>query len=150
MLNPLNLPEYKHKIITENDKQYILDPVRNKYLLLTPEEWVRQNFLKYLIAEKKYPAGLISIEAGIKMNHLKRRYDALLYSRQGKPFMLLEFKSPSVRITQKVFDQITEYNNQFVTPYIIVSNGLKHYCCKLNDDNQKYEFLPEIPDFDKL
>ncbi len=149
-MESLNLPHYNHKIIIENNKEFILDSIRNKYLLLTPEEWVRQNFLTYLIHEKKYPASLISIEAEIRYHKLRRRYDALLYSKKGKPLMLMEFKSPKVAITQKVFDQIRQYNQHFLVPYMTISNGLKHFCCKHDAIKNTYEFLSEIPEFLQL
>lgn len=150
-MQKLNLPEYSFKITTSEDKkQWIYDSFRKKNILLTPEEWVRQNLLKFLVKEKEYPQSLISIESGIKVNRLVRRYDALVYARNGNPIMLIECKAAGVAINQDTFDQISAYNISVLSKYMLISNGIKHYCCKLNDNKKSFDFLEEIPYYNKL
>jgi len=147
----LNLPEYDFKTrINESGKTEIFDYVRKKYLLQTPEEWVRQNFIRYLITEKSYPSSLILIEKGLNIHQMKRRFDAVVYTNSGKPAMLIEFKAPQVKINQKVFQQIANYNLQLRVKYLLVSNGLNHYCCEMDYLKQSFIFLNNIPDFGEL
>jgi hypothetical protein len=150
-MEKLNLPEYVFKTRPLADGgQEIFDPVRKKYLKLTPEEWVRQNFIQYLVNEKAYPQSLVLIEKGLTVNRMKKRFDAVVYSKQGHPLVLIEFKSPKVNIHQKVFEQIAAYNLQLKVKYLVVSNGLKHYSCKVNHENNDINFLTEIPNFNEL
>lgn len=150
-MEKLNLPQYEFKTQqTQTGGIEIFDPVRKKYLVLTPEEWVRQNFIQFLIEEKGYPQSLVLIEKGLTVNRMKKRFDAVIYSKSGEPIVLIEFKSVKVKIDQKVFEQIAAYNMQLKVNYLIVSNGLKHYCCKINYATNKIEFLPDIPEFEKL
>lgn len=142
----LNLPEYKFKIKTVNDKKYIFDLNRKKWVRLTPEEWVRQNFIQYLIHEKKYPAPLIKVEGEIVVNKMKRRGDIIVY-KNSRPFLIVECKAPEVEINQSVFEQIAQYNIPLKVIYLIVTNGIKHFCCKMNYFSNSYEFLNEIPDY---
>lgn len=128
----------------------ILDPIRKKFVRLTPEEWVRQNFVQYLIHEGKYPPGLIAIEIMSKFNKLKNRVDVLVHDRKGNPVMIVECKSPEIKINDEVFDQIVRYNMGFRVPYLIVTNGMDHYACKIDVENNKYEFLLVIPLYDDL
>lgn len=144
----LNLPDYQFKI--EKDKNLIFDEIRKKYVKLTPEEWVRQNFLKYLILEKNYPQSLISVEHEIQLNSLSKRCDAVVFSRKGFPEMILEFKSPSIILSQTTFDQIFRYNLVLKVQYLIVSNGLKHFMCKINFQEKNYSFIKEILDYEDL
>lgn len=147
----LNLPEYGFRTRTNNQQKVeIFDEIRKKFLALTPEEWVRQNFIKYLVEEKNYPASLISIEKGIKVNNMQKRFDAVVYDRKGNPTALIEFKSPKVAINQKVMEQISRYNLTLNVKYLIVSNGLTHYCCFVNRDNGQISFLDTIPTYDQL
>ena len=141
----LNLPAFEHKIKKEQEKLYIYDSIRRKYLLLTPEEWVRQHFLHYLISELHYPKGLITTESGLKYHHLQRRTDIVVFDRQAKPYMIVECKAPSVKINQQVFNQIATYNKVLQANLLVISNGLQHFCCRLKTENQKWEFLPQIP-----
>lgn len=150
MFPKLNLPTYSFRIEQQSGKKLIFDEIRKKSLVLTPEEWVRQNFIRFMIEEKKYPASLLAIETGLKLNRNQFRADLLVYDRRGKPLLIVEFKAPSVKISQQAFDQITRYNMTFQVPYLIVSNGLSHYCCKVNPEGQTYAFLKEIPTFDQL
>ena len=144
---PLNLPSYPFKIKEEEASVFIFDDIRKKYLLLTPEEWVRQHVVKYLIHEKNYPKTLIKLEGGLKLNALQKRTDILIFDSSGKRVVLVECKAPSVNITQKVFDQIARYNFVHRTECLIVSNGLEHYCCQIDFEQKTYRFIPEIPDF---
>lgn len=141
----LNLPEYSFRITGKEGEESIFDPVRKKYVKLTPEEWVRQNFVRYLINEGKYPPGLIAVEVMSPFNKLRKRVDILIHNRLGKPVMIVECKSPDVKLDDKVFDQIVCYNMGFMVPFIIVTNGLDHYACKIDHENKKYEFLLVIP-----
>jgi hypothetical protein len=146
-MQKLNLPEYSFKIRTTADKTSIFDSLRKKYVRLTPEEWVRQNFVQFLIAEKKYSPSLIAVEAGVKVNNNPQRADLVIFNRSGNPLLVAEFKAPEVKISQQTFDQIVRYNMQLKVPYLIVSNGLDHYCCKISYEDNSYAFLPEIPGF---
>ena len=128
----------------------ILDPLRRKYVRLTPEEWVRQNFVQYLINEGKYPPGLIGIEVMFRWNKLKRRVDILVHNRLGEPVMIVECKEPEVKISDKVFDQIVCYNLGLKVPYIVVTNGLDHVACKMNFRENKYDYLLVIPLYEDL
>lgn len=128
----------------------IFDEIRRKYVRLTPEEWVRQNFVRYLVVEGRYPAGLMAIEAQVRLNTMKRRVDVLVHSRSGMPLMVIECKEPAVRIDDNVFDQVVAYNMALKTPYIVVTNGIDHYACRVDAGNKKYEFLHEIPLYDDL
>lgn len=148
-MEKLNLPQYPIKIKQEEGKQYVFDAIRKKYLVLTPEEWVRQNFLQYLIHDKKYPASLIEIEKGLKLNELQKRADSLVY-KDSKPYVLIEFKAPKIKITQEVFEQIGRYNSIFKVPYLIVSNGLEHYCARIDFEQNSFKFLDGVPNYGKL
>lgn len=147
----LNLPSYKVNI-RENPRQgrEIYDDFRKKFVRLTPEEWVRQHFLHYLVSEKHYPASLIGVEKGLMVNGMQKRFDAVVFRNDSKPAVLIEFKAPSVRIHQSVFDQVASYNLLLNANYLMVSNGLTNYCCKMDYQNHQYTFLDNIPDFKKL
>ncbi|MCB2194767.1 MAG: type I restriction enzyme HsdR N-terminal domain-containing protein [Bacteroidetes bacterium] len=143
----LNLPTYSFNIKLIEQRKHIFDFIRKKFVILTPEEWVRQNFLRYLVDEKNYPASLIAIEKEFKLNNLSKRSDAVVYNKMGKPFLIVEFKAPDVKIDQKVFDQIARYNMKLKVNYLMVSNGMEHYCCMLDYSKNSYVFLKEIPNF---
>ncbi len=128
-----------------NGKLTVFDPLRRKFVALTPEEWVRQHFVNYLLTEKHYPQSLIANEIQINLNNLKRRCDSVVYDRSLTPMVIVEYKAPDVTITQDVFDQIVRYNIVLKVKYLIVSNGLNHYCCRMNYENQSFEYLPDIP-----
>ena len=142
----LNLPKYGIKIKNDKGHQSIFDVLRRKYVALTPEEWVRQHFVHFLIEHKALMANEIQLAIGNK----KLRCDSVLYDRTLKPRMIIEYKAPTVSITQKVFDQITIYNMLLHVDYLVVSNGIKHYCCRMDYANQKYLFLEDIPDYQNL
>lgn len=128
----------------------ILDPVRRKFVKLTPEEWVRQNFIQYLVNAGKYPAGLMKVETMFSLNKLKRRTDILIHNRSGEPVMIVECKEPDVKIDDKVFDQIVNYNMEFKVPYIVVTNGIDHYACKIDHQKKTWEFLLTLPLYEDL
>lgn len=146
----LNLPAYNFRIIKKNEKPFIFDDLRKKFVALTPEEWVRQHFIRFLINVKHYPASLIAIEKQLVINGLKKRCDAVVYSRNAEPLMIIEFKAITVSIAQQTFDQAAVYNSKLKVDYFIISNGLKHYCCRLDKNVLQYNFLDDIPDFDSL
>ncbi|HRW62678.1 MAG TPA: type I restriction enzyme HsdR N-terminal domain-containing protein, partial [Bacteroidales bacterium] len=131
-MEKLNLPTYSFNIKFIEQRKYIFDFIRKKYVILTPEEWVRQNFLKYLVEEKKYPASLIAVEKEFKLNNLSKRSDAVIYNKQGTPILIVECKAPEVKIGQNVFDQIARYNMVLNVKLLVVTNGLQHFCCKLD------------------
>ena len=148
-MDKLNLPAYKFRISgTQKNNLQIFDSFRKKFISLTPEEWVRQHILRFLTEEKNVPESLVSVEAGISINRLVKRYDALIYERNGKPWMIVECKAPSVAINQSVFDQVVVYNQTVHAKYILVTNGLKHYCCEVSNTKQQVQFLNNIPDFE--
>jgi hypothetical protein len=147
----LNLPAYSFKIRrNENGQNIIFDPARKKFVVLTPEEWVRQHFVRYMIDKKGYPEGLIGVEVVFKLNELTRRADILVYNRTGNPVLIVECKAPEIKINNKVFDQIVSYNIRFRLDYIIVTNGLDHYACKTDWEAGTYSFLKEIPDYHSI
>lgn len=128
----------------------IFDPLRKKYVALTPEEWVRQHFIHFLIEHKGYPNGLLANEIQLDLNGTRKRCDSVLYDRTLRPRMIIEYKAPTVPITQQVFDQICRYNIVLKVDYLIVSNGINHYCCKVNYSDFSYVFLKEIPSYNQL
>ena len=143
----LNLPIYKLKLKEIGEKIHIFDVVRKKYLILNPEEWVRQNFIQYLNKEKNYPLGLMGVEKQVKYNNLKTRADIVIYNTDGHANLIVECKAPEVKITQETFYQIAKYNSQLNVNFLIVTNGIKHYCCERDYLNKKYNFVEEIPSF---
>ena len=146
----LNLPAFEAKIAQREGKNVIFDVLRRRYVALTPEEWVRQHFTNFLLKEKGYPQGLLANEIQINLNGTKKRCDTVLYRRDLTPQMIVEYKAPSVEITQAVFDQITRYNMVLKVDYLVVSNGLEHYICRMDYNDKKYLFLEEIPDYSDL
>lgn len=149
-MKQLNLPPYTFNITGKEGSEMILDIIRRKFVRLTPEEWVRQNFIRYLIEEGKYPAGLIGVEIMFRLNKLMRRVDILIHDRKGKPVMIVECKEPEIKIDDKIFDQIVVYNMGLKVPYIVVTNGLLHYACKLDSEKPGYNYLNVIPLYEEL
>jgi type I site-specific restriction endonuclease len=143
----LNLPNYDFKMKTEQGSRQIFDPVRKKMVKLDPEEWVRQNLIQFLNKDKNYPISLMAVEKGLTVNKLSKRFDILCYNNDSKPLLLVECKAPNIKISQAAFDQISIYNLQFKVPFLLVSNGLEHYCCQLDYEKNSYSFLSEIPDY---
>lgn len=146
-MQKLNLPEYTFREKTEDGKPMIFDPIRKKFIVLTPEEWVRQNFIQYLKKEKKYPESLMAVEKQIMINGKQRRFDLLIYLRNGQPHLIAEFKASSVKITQDAFDQVVRYNMNLRVERVVVSNGLQHFACEIDYTNNTYSYLHEIPEF---
>lgn len=143
----LNLPAFEYKIRKDGGKTLIFDPLRRKFVALTPEEWVRQHFVNYLIKDKGFPAGRLCNECNINLNGMKRRCDTVLYDAYLKPLVIVEYKAPTIGVNQLVFDQIAAYNMVLKVKYLIVSNGLNHYCCQMDYDNQKVDYLETIPNY---
>ncbi|MFO7790851.1 MAG: type I restriction enzyme HsdR N-terminal domain-containing protein [Bacteroidales bacterium] len=148
-MQTLNLPYFDFRIEKRGDKIIIFDEIRRKWLVCTPEEWVRQNLIKFFIHTKKVPAGFIALEKEIKVYGLQKRYDALIYDKTGTPLMLIECKAPGVKISQDTFEQIAGYNIRFKVPYLFVSNGLNHYVCHIDTMAEKLKFLGDLPEYDK-
>ena len=146
----LNLPEYKFRIKKLDEKMLIFDSQRKRYVSLTPEEWVRQHFIHFLINQKGYPSAYLAVEKQVNMNGMKKRCDAILYNDIAIPVLIIELKAPTVPITQATFDQVAVYNAKLKVDYFMISNGIEHYCCKVDTDNARYEFFPEIPDYSTL
>lgn len=144
-MQALNLPSYPFKLKSNENKTLIFDNFRKKYVVLTPEEWVRQHFAAFLVKEKKYPVSLIALEKQLSINGLKKRTDIVVYNKQGLPEIIVECKAPQVTISQDTFDQIARYNLQLDANYLIVTNGLSHYFCKVDSKNASYVFLKDIP-----
>ena len=149
-MQSLNLPSYLPKVIQKNGKYFIFDPIRLKSVALTPEEWVRQHFVNYLITEKQYPSNLIANEVAISLNNLSKRCDTVVYNCFLEPLAIIEYKAPNISITQEVFEQIARYNITLRVRYLIISNGLNHYCCKIDYKNQTYNYLSEVPIYNLL
>ncbi|MDO6743658.1 type I restriction enzyme HsdR N-terminal domain-containing protein [Tenacibaculum soleae] len=146
-MQKLNLPNYIFKLKSNENKTLIFDKWRKKYMVLTPEEWVRQHFVQYLIDEKKYPVSLIAIEKQLTINNLKKRTDIVIFSSDGMPDIIVECKAPKIKISQDTFDQIARYNLKLNANYLVVTNGLQHYFCKLDKENETYIFLKDIPNY---
>ena len=146
----LNLPPFEIKLRGTKAQPQIFDILRKKYIALTPEEWVRQHFVHFLVEHKGYPAALMANEIQLKVSEETLRADSVLYSRDLKPRIIIEYKAPHIPITQKVFDQISIYNMLLHVDYLVVSNGLQHYICKMDYNDKKYLFLEDIPDYKEL
>lgn len=143
----LNLPKYSFRIKNKENKLYIFDKIRKKDLVLTEEEWVRQNFVSYLHIEKKYPLSLIAIEKQCKVNETIKRTDIVVFDKTGSPDIIVECKAPQVKINQDTFDQIARYNMKLNANFLILTNGLQHYYCQMDHNEMRYQFLKEIPNY---
>lgn len=147
---PLNLPPASLSLGEKDGEPTVFDPLRRRFVRLTPEEWVRQHFTAFLIHEKGYPAGLLGNEVSLSLNGTARRCDSVLYGLDRKPRMIVEYKAPSVSLTQKVFDQICRYNIVLRVEWLVVSNGLHHACCRVDIEKGTYEFVPQVPSYQDL
>jgi hypothetical protein len=147
-MQQLNLPSFDYKIREIDGKAAIFDILRKRYIVLTPEEWVRQHFIHFLITHYQYPKSLIKIESGHKYNQLQKRSDIIVYDRYGKVFLLVECKSADIAISQKVFEQAALYNQSLNARHLAVTNGLNHFVCSVDYENKDYKFLKDIPLFD--
>ena len=149
-MQELTLPRYEISVKRNGERLTIFDFLRRRHVALTPEEWVRQHFVHFLVEHKGYPKGLLANEVELSVGEKNLRCDSILYDPSLKPRMIVEYKAPSVVVTQKVFQQIATYNLLLHVDYLVVSNGLTHYCVKMDYDNQKYLFLDDIPDYKNL
>lgn len=144
-MQQLNFPHYSFRLKNSENKISIFDEIRKKFIILTPEEWVRQHVIRFLMEEKKYPKSYINVEKVLKINGLTKRYDIVVYKPDGGLFLLVECKAPQIDISQNTFDQIARYNMTLQSDYLMVTNGLKHYFCQMDYENNKYHFLKELP-----
>jgi len=146
-MQKLNFPVYNFRFKNSENKVAIFDEIRKKFIILTPEEWVRQHVVQFLLQEKKYPKSHTNVEKLLTVNDLKKRYDVVVYNPDGSIAVLVECKAPEVKISQDTFDQIARYNLTLKANYLMVTNGLNHYFCQMDFENEKYLFLKELPDF---
>ena len=149
-MTSLNLPSYDIKLGGTRQRPQIFDFLRRRFVALTPEEWVRQHFTHWLVGHKGYPQALLGNEIELTVGEKKLRCDSILYNKELQPRMILEYKAPSIALTQKVFNQISTYNLLLHVDYLVVSNGLQHYCCRMDYERQTYTFLQEIPEYYQL
>ena len=146
-MKKLNFPVYSFRFKNSENKVSIFDEIRKKFIVLSPEEWVRQNVIQFLLQNKNYPKSYINVEKLIKVNGLSKRYDGIVFKPNGEIFLLIECKAPEVPISQDTFDQIARYNLELKAQYLMVTNGLNHYFCQMDFENETYIFLKELPDF---
>lgn len=149
-MQKLNLPDCALRIENRNGQLKVFDTFRKLWVVLTPEEWVRQNFLHFLTKTKGYPGSLISVEKQVKVNGMQQRFDFVVYNRIAKPLMVGEFKAPGIRINQDTFDQAVRYNGTLKAPFVLVSNGLDHFICRIDFEANRSDYLSEIPDFESI
>lgn len=145
----LNLPQYKLSVKKRDRGEEIFDPARRIWVALTPEEWVRQNYIQFLVQDRGYPLGLTAVEKTISLNGLKKRPDIVVYNSEAKPIVIVECKAPSVKITQKTFDQIAQYNIKLQVPILVVTNGLEHYYCEIDFHRNSIKYIKDIPHYSK-
>lgn len=147
-MQQLNFPSFNFRFKNSENKVAIFDEIRKKFIILTPEEWVRQHVVRFLLEEKKYPKSYINVEKLLKINDLKKRYDIVVYNPDGSIFILVECKAPEIKISQNTFDQIARYNLTLKAQFLMVTNGHNHYFCQMDFENEKYQFLRELPDYE--
>lgn len=146
-MQKLNFPSYIFRFKNSENKVSIFDEIRKKFIILTPEEWVRQHVVQFFLQEKKYPKSLINVEKVLKVNGLRKRYDAVIFNPDGTIFILVECKAPEIKISQATFDQIARYNMTLGAQFLMVTNGLNHYFCQIDFQNEKYSFLENVPNY---
>ncbi|MGX7666767.1 type I restriction enzyme HsdR N-terminal domain-containing protein [Flavobacterium pedocola] len=146
-MQKLNFPAYSFRFKNSENKVLIFDEIRKKFVVLTPEEWVRQHVVQFLLLDKKYPKSYINVEKSIKINGLIKRYDVVVFQPNGSIYLLVECKAPEVKISQNTFDQIARYNMTLEAKFLMVTNGLNHYFCQMDFEKEQYQFLRELPDF---
>lgn len=144
-MQQLHFPAYGFRFKSSENKISIFDPIRKKFIILTPEEWVRQHVIQFLAVEKNYPKSLINVEKVLVLNEMKKRYDLVVFNPDGSIHIIVECKAPQVEITQETFDQIARYNLSLKASYLMVTNGLQHYYCQMDYEKQAYVFLKELP-----
>jgi len=148
-MQKLNFPQYSFRFKNNQNKIAVFDDLRKKFVILTPEEWVRQHCVKFLQAEKSYPSSLINVEKQLKIGTLTKRYDIVVFESEGSIQLIVECKAPKVRITQETFDQIARYNLTLKANFLMLTNGIEHYFCKMDYENENYIFLKDIPKYSK-
>ena len=146
-MQQLNFPSFSFRFKNSENKVSIFDTIRKKFIILTPEEWVRQHVVQFLMIEKNYPKSLLNVEKVLQVNGLRKRYDIVVYNSDGTIHILIECKAPEVPISQSTFDQIAQYNMTLQSNYLMVTNGLNHYFCQMDNENEKYQFLTELPNY---
>jgi hypothetical protein len=146
-MQQLNFPSFSFRFKNSENKVSIFDAIRKKFIILTPEEWVRQHVVQFLMIEKNYPKSLLNVEKVLQVNGLQKRYDIVVYNSDGTIHILIECKAPEVPISQSTFDQIAQYNMTLQSNYLMVTNGLNHYFCQMDNENEKYQFLTELPNY---
>ena len=146
-MEALNFPKFKYRLKSKENKVSIFDPIRKKFIILQPEEWVRQHCINYLIQHKGYPISLINVEKELIINGLKKRYDIVVFNSDGTIKIIVECKAPTIKINQNTFDQIARYNLVTKASYLMVTNGLDHYYCQINFDEERYNFLKDLPNY---
>jgi len=146
----LNFPPLEITMRQHNIRHEIYDPVRKRYFVLTPEEWVRQHVIAYLLLEKQVPINLIAVEKTLKINNLTKRFDVVVFNRNARPLMLIECKAPGIRVSESVFDQAARYNMSLKAGLFLITNGIEHYCCRIDFENSLYVFMNEIPLFQEM
>ena len=146
-MKQLQFPTYSFRFKNSENKVAIFDEIRKKFIIVTPEEWVRQHVVQFLLQDKKYPKSHINVEKLLKINNLNKRYDVVVYKPDGNITILIECKAPGVKISQSTFDQIARYNMTLKAEYLMVTNGLNHYFCKMDYQNEKYDFLTDLPEY---
>nr|AUN37942.1 hypothetical protein [uncultured bacterium] len=146
-MQKLNFPHYSFRFKNSENKVSIFDEIRKKFIILTPEEWVRQHVVRFLLEEKQFPKSLINVEKVLMVNGLRKRYDVVVFNPNGTIFILIECKAPEVKIAQDTFDQIARYNMTLEAEFLMVTNGVNHYFCQMDFENEKYEFLRELPNY---
>ena len=148
-MQKLNFPTYSFRFKNSENKVSIFDAIRKKFVILQPEEWVRQHCVQYLIEEKKYPKSLINVEKELKINDLKKRYDIVIFNPDGSIHLIVECKAPKIKINQDAFDQVARYNLALNATYLMVTNGINHYYCAMDFDAERYHFLKNIPNYNE-
>lgn len=149
-MQPLNFPPFSLPLRRFNGREEIYDQVRKKYVTLTPEEWVRQHVVEYLVREKQVPVNLLAVEKKLEINSLAKRFDVVVFNRNVQPLMLVECKAPGVRVGEKVFDQAARYNLSLNAGLFLITNGIEHFCCRIDFENRYYVFLNEIPSYSEM
>jgi len=146
-MEKLNLPDFEHKIRKYQDRVEIFDPIRKKFVMLSPEEWVRQNMIRFLIEYHQYPKTLIQVENQTHYHQLQKRTDILIYDREGNPFLIVECKKTGFKLNQACFDQVAAYNHTLKAPFIMLTNGNSHFCCQVDHRTNKIHFIDKIPEY---
>ncbi len=148
-MQKLKFPTYSFRFKNSENKRLIFDEIRKKFMVFQPEEWVRQHCVQYLIHEKKYPKSLINVEKELKVNNLRKRYDIVVFNPDGSIHLIVECKAPKIKIDQSTFDQIARYNLALKASYLMVTNGINHYYCQMDFDDERYQFLKDIPEYSR-